>query len=157
LDPRSKHGGLEGRDCVRPCGQRRPSVLLDRARLHCAEGASAAVTGGPWFTSTVVPVQVTAGSDAGSGVDPGSLVVERDYAPLEGEDEGGWKGDERRFGEFHGHWTRVKLVDNSGPTVTQPGCYRYRIRVSDNVGNRAERAGDDSEERLKWSSADTSR
>ncbi len=90
-------------------------------------GMSARVSGGPWFTTPSVPVEVEAGSDAGSGLDKGSLVVERDSAPLSSGE----------CGDFAGSWSAVTLTGNADADVHGGSCYRYRVSVSDNVGNRS--------------------
>ena len=63
-----------------------------------------------------VTLEINAGADSGSGVDPGSLAVER-------EDGCG-----------SGLWTPVALVDGADPSAPSE-CVLYRISVSDNVGN----------------------
>jgi hypothetical protein len=72
-----------------------------------------------------VALDIDLGTDSGSGVDHGSLVVERDSAPMA----------EGSCGSFEGAWTRVTFVDHADPTATGTQCYRYRIKVADNVGN----------------------
>src|SRR5581483_9214527 len=88
-------------------------------------GQSVALTGGPWYTTTSVPLTIGWGSDAGSGLDSSSQVVERDSATL----------TNGTCGTFSGTWSPVTLVGGADTTVTTGNCYRYRVRVSDNVGN----------------------
>src|SRR5439155_4163612 len=45
-------------------------------------GQSAALSGGPWYTSLSVPLTLANGSDAGAGIDSASGVVQRDSATL---------------------------------------------------------------------------
>jgi hypothetical protein len=72
-----------------------------------------------------VRLEIDLGSDSGAGVDRGSLVVERDSAPVA----------EDGCGAFEDARTRVKLVDSADTSVAGTDCYRYRIKVSDKVGN----------------------
>jgi hypothetical protein len=88
------------------------------------DGVSAALGGGPWFTTPSVPLQMAVGSDAGSGIDPASLVVERDSAPLT-----------NGSCDFVGSWTPMSLQGGVDESVEGGRCYRYRVSVSDNVGN----------------------
>ena len=87
-------------------------------------GQSVDLTGGPWYTSTSVPLTVDWGTDAGSGLDNASRVVERSEATLA-------NGACDTFGS----WAPVTLVAGADTSVTSGNCYRYRILVSDNVGN----------------------
>ncbi len=90
-------------------------------------GMSVDLAGGPSFRDGAVSLDVSAGDDAGSGLDAGSLQVERDSAPL------GKEG----CGAFKGAWQTVKLQKDTDTGVSPGNCYRYRIRVSDNVGNQS--------------------
>jgi len=89
-------------------------------------GMSASVSGG-YVTSTSVPVTLDNGTDTGSGVDAASRVVERDEAPL---DNGDGTCD-----AFPGSWSTVTLTGGDDTTVVSGTCYRYRLRISDRVGN----------------------
>ena len=93
---------------------------------------SASVTAG-YFTSLSVPVTLANGSDTGSGVNAGSGVVERDEAPL---DNGDGTCD-----AFPGSWATVTLSGGNDTTVVSGKCYRYRLKISDNVGNQGTQAG----------------
>ncbi|MEX2212119.1 MAG: chitobiase/beta-hexosaminidase C-terminal domain-containing protein [Gaiellaceae bacterium] len=85
------------------------------------------VTAG-YFTSLSVPVTLNGGTDGGAGVDAGSSVLERDEAPL---DNGDGTCD-----SFPGTWgTTVTLSGGNDTTVVSGKCYRYRQKLSDNVGN----------------------
>ncbi len=90
-------------------------------------GASATVTGGATATLSVA-VATTGGTDAGSGVDAGSLVVERQEADLDNGD-----GTCDAFGS----WTTVTLTAGADTGVVSGKCFRYRVRSSDLVGNEA--------------------
>src|SRR5207245_7968812 len=78
-----------------------------------------------WFTTLSVPLTLTNGSDAQSGIDSTSGVVERDSAPLAAGS----------CGTFSGSWTQVTLVGGADTTVASGNCYRYRYSISDRVGN----------------------
>ena len=88
-------------------------------------GQSVALSGGPWYAAASVPLTIGWGSDAGSGLDSSSQVVERDSATL----------SNGSCDSFSGSWSTVTLVGGADTTVTSGNCYRYRIRISDNVGN----------------------
>ena len=88
-------------------------------------GQTVALTGGPWYTALSIPLTIGWGSDAGSGLDSSTQTVERDSAAL----------SNGSCGTFSGSWTPVTLVGGADITVQSGTCYRYRVHVSDNVGN----------------------
>ena len=79
--------------------------------------------GGPFF-ATSVPLTIARGSDVGAGVDPAGDVVERAAAPLR-------SGTCGTFGPF----AAVTLVNGADTSVTGGNCYRWQLKVKDNVGN----------------------
>ena len=87
-------------------------------------GQSVDLSGGPWYSSLAVPLTIDTGADAGAGIDASTLAVERSSATLAGG----------TCGTF-GSWSTVTLAGGSDTTVTTGNCYRYRISVSDFVGN----------------------
>ena len=87
-------------------------------------GMSATLAGGPWFAAAV-PLRVEEGSDAGSGVNRGSARVERQAASLQAG----------ACGSFTGAWEPVSSQAGADAGVQDGTCYRYRVSVSDNVGN----------------------
>ena len=112
--------------------ERRRSVgerLIDRlGRFDCPTGQSAALVGGPSYSTLSVPLSLNNGSDSQSGVDSSSGVVERASATLAGGS----------CGTF-GTWSTVTLSGGADTTVATDTCYRYRYSVSDNVGNARRR------------------
>ena len=87
-------------------------------------GQSADVTGG-YYTALSVPVSLSNGSDALSGIDSSSGVVERESGSLSNGSCVGWSGT----------WNPVTLSGGNDTTVLSNQCYRYRYTISDNVGN----------------------
>ncbi len=87
-------------------------------------GQTIAVSGGPSFSTTTVPLAISRGTDAGSGIDSSGDAVERAEAPLR-------DGACGTFGTF----TAVTLVAGADTTVKSGNCYRWQVKVSDNVGN----------------------
>jgi hypothetical protein len=87
-------------------------------------GQTAAIVGGPWFTSTSVGIATTNGSDAGSGLATGTALLERASATLA-------NGTCGSFGAYAGSFT------SPDTTVVSGRCYRYRYSVADKVGNRS--------------------
>jgi hypothetical protein len=72
-------------------------------------------------------MRVEEGSDADSGLDSGSLLVERDRAALVAG----------VCGLYGGTWTPVFLHGAADTSVESGNCYRYRVSIADNVGNRS--------------------
>src|SRR5205823_1100336 len=70
-------------------------------------GESASLSGGPYYTSPSVPLTLANGSDAISGVDSASALIERDSAAL----------SSGTCGSFSGTWTQVTLVGGADTTV----------------------------------------
>ena len=91
-------------------------------------GASIALSGGPAYSSASVPLTISNGSDSVSGVDASSQIVERDSATLA---NGVCSG-------FTGTWSTVTLSGGADASVATGNCYRYRLKISDNVGNQAQ-------------------
>jgi hypothetical protein len=87
-------------------------------------GQTIALVGGPYFATTSVPLTISRGSDAASGVDPTGDVVERASAPL----QNGLCGT---FGSF----AAVTLVSGTDTSLATGNCYRWQVKVKDNVGN----------------------
>src|SRR5207249_7958346 len=109
-----------------PCPTRRSSDLFTVTKDTTApSGQSVSLAGGPWYTTASVPLTIGWGSDGGSGLDSSTQVVERDSATLSGG----------TCGSFSGSWTSATLSGGADTTVSSGNCYRYRVRVSDNVGN----------------------
>lgn len=76
-----------------------------------------------------VPVAVTNGSDT-VGVDPTSGIIQRDQATLNTATEA--------CGAFPGTFaTTVTLTGGADTTVTAGSCFKYRYKISDNLGNQA--------------------
>jgi hypothetical protein len=90
-------------------------------------GMSVMLVGGPTYPGAAVPFRIDAGSDADSGVDRRSVIVERDSAPM----------TPAGCGPYTGVWTPLDLPGTADTTVVAGNCYRYRVSVSDSVGNRA--------------------
>jgi hypothetical protein len=88
---------------------------------------SVALVGGPNYGSLSVPLTLNAGSDAGSGVNGASGVVERDAVAL----------SSGACGSFTDAWAPVTLSGGADTSVASGKCYRYRYTISDNVGNSA--------------------
>src|SRR6266550_8043793 len=79
-----------------------------------------------YYTSLSVPVSLGAATDTGgSGVNAGSITVERDTSGLAAG----------ACGAFTGSWSTVTLSAGNDTTVTSGNCYRYREIAADNVGN----------------------
>ena len=87
-------------------------------------GQDASVTGG-YYTSLSVPVTLQDGTDAISGLDPASGILERQSATLSNGSCVGWGG-----------WSPVTLSGGADTTVASNNCYRYHYLISDRVGNQ---------------------
>jgi hypothetical protein len=87
-------------------------------------GQTAAIVGGPWFTSPSIAITTTNGSDAGSGLATGTMLLERASAPLT-------TGTCGSFGAYGGSYT------SPDASVVSGRCYRYRYSIADKVGNRS--------------------
>ena len=103
------------------------SLFVLTADARGPTGMSVTLLAGPTYPGHAVPMRVEQGSDAESGIDAASVRVERDSAPLVA-------GVCGLFGE---NWTPVALHGSADTSVVGGTCYRYRVSVSDNVGNRA--------------------
>src|SRR5439155_26267952 len=95
-----------------------------------------APVGGPYYTSLSVPLTLSDGSDAASGLYTSSAIVERDVATLSGGS----------CGSYSGSWSTVSLVSGADTSVTSGHCYKYRYKISDNVSDRKSVALDNSAE-----------
>jgi hypothetical protein len=93
-------------------------------------GHSASISGG-YYTALSVPVTLANGTDTGSGVDAASGVVERDEEPLAGDS----------CTPFDGSWSTVTLSGGADTSVLSGRCYRYRLKISDRVGNQSAASG----------------
>jgi hypothetical protein len=87
-------------------------------------GQTAALSGGPAYSTLSVPLTLGAGTDAGAGVDSASGVVERASATLSDESCGSF-----------GSYATVTLSSGADTTVATGNCYRYRYTISDLLGN----------------------
>jgi Chitobiase/beta-hexosaminidase C-terminal domain len=87
-------------------------------------GQSIAPSGGPWYSTASVPLTITAGTDAGAGVDASRGVVERASATLT-------NGVCGTFGSF----AALTLSGGADTGVLGGNCYEYDYKATDNVGN----------------------
>ena len=92
-------------------------------------GGSMAYTDG-YYTALSVGLTVADGTDADSGVDTSSRIVQRKSATL----SGGSCGDYGSFGTITPTGTYPDFIDT---TVSSGNCYQYRYLVSDTAGNQA--------------------
>jgi len=88
-------------------------------------GQSVALSGGPYYTSLSVALTPNDGSDTGSGLDTSTRVYERDEGTLSSGTCSGFPG------------TFATTVSNPDATVQSGRCYRYRLKISDLVGNQS--------------------
>ncbi|HKP19173.1 MAG TPA: chitobiase/beta-hexosaminidase C-terminal domain-containing protein [Gaiellaceae bacterium] len=87
-------------------------------------GPTAALSGGPWYSTTSVPLTIGTGTDSAAGIDSARTVAERASAPLA-------NGTCGTFGAF----AAVTLSGGADTTVASANCYRYQVKATDNVGN----------------------
>ena len=85
-------------------------------------GQTISLPGGPYFNALSVPYTTGDGTDALSGVDTATRLVERATATLAADGCG-------TFGSF------APAPTSPDTTVVSGNCYRYRFTVKDNVGN----------------------
>ncbi|TMK79966.1 MAG: hypothetical protein E6G45_02105 [Actinobacteria bacterium] len=88
-------------------------------------GQSVALSGGPYYTSLSVALTSSDGSDTGSGLDTSTRVYERDDGTL----------SNGSCISFAGTWATT--VSNPDTSVQSGKCYRYRMKISDLVGNQS--------------------
>jgi hypothetical protein len=88
---------------------------------------SVTLLGGPTYPGAAVPFRINEGSDEHSGVNRRSVAVVRDSAPMTAAG----------CGPYTGVWTPLDFPGTADTTVVAGNCYRYRVSVSDNVGNWA--------------------
>ena len=88
-----------------------------------APGSGSITYANGYDTSGSIALTVNEGTDAGSGIDSASTLIERNSAPLTNGNCGSYLG-----------WT---TVSNPDTTVATGYCYQYRATVKDNVGNTA--------------------
>ena len=86
--------------------------------------ASAPTAGGAYNVLSVPVTTTTATDVGGSGVDATTYSVQRDTGTATSG-----------VCSWNNTWTTVTLSGGNDTTVTAPGCYRYRMRVLDNVAN----------------------
>ena len=89
-----------------------------------APSFAGAPTAGGFYNTLSVPVTTTTATDAGSGLDATTYTVERDSGTV-ASGACTWSNT----------WVTVTLTAGSDNTVTAPRCFRYRMRVLDNVSN----------------------
>src|SRR5207244_1079573 len=89
-------------------------------------GQSVALSGGPYYTTLSVPLTLGNGSDAGSGINASSGVVQRASATLS-------NGSCGTFGSY----ATVTLSGGADTSVASGNCYHYIYFISDNVGNQS--------------------
>src|SRR5262249_5416244 len=89
-------------------------------------GQSVALSSGPYYSSLSVPLTISWGTDAASGLDATTEVVQRDTATL----------TNGSCGTYSGTYTTVTLLAGADVNVASGFCYRYRLQVSDNVANQ---------------------
>src|SRR5438477_2051735 len=78
-------------------------------------GQTVTLDGGPYYSTTAVPLTLANGTDDGAGIDAASGLVERAEAPLA----------DGVCGSFGGY-SAVTLVGGTDTTVVSGNCYRYR-------------------------------
>src|SRR5581483_10702862 len=89
-------------------------------------GQTVSLSGGPWYTTTNIPLTLDNGTDNQAGIDPTSGLVERATATLT-------NGTCDSFGAY----TPITLTAGADTTVQTGHCYRYRYTTSDLVGNQS--------------------
>jgi hypothetical protein len=87
-------------------------------------GQGITLEGGPYYRTPRIPLTLAQGSDARTGVDPRSGVIERSAGVLAAGECTDWSG-----------WTVVRLQGGADTDVADGRCYRYR--VADYAGNRS--------------------
>jgi hypothetical protein len=116
--------GSQKVSAITATGQTSTAAIAFSADSTPPTGQTITLTGGPFFPSSSVPLTISRGTDAGAGVDPARDVVERAAAPLQ-------NGVCGTFGAF----AAVTLVGGADTSVTTGNCYRWQLKVTDNVGN----------------------
>jgi hypothetical protein len=90
-----------------------------------APSSVGAPTAGGFYNVLSVPVAIaTTATDSGAGVDATSYTVQRDSGNVA-----------NGVCTWANTWVTVTLTGGNDTTVTAPKCFRYRMRVLDNVGN----------------------
>ena len=103
-------------------------TLTSDTAAPTGHSVSLAGAGAPYYGSLSVPLTLVDGGDgAGSGLDTTSRVVERESGDLASDACTNWSGS----------WSTVTLSGGADTTVASGKCYRYRYKISDNVGNQS--------------------
>ena len=123
VDERKQRLRLADRDRSQQRGSHRHR-RASRPRLTRLPRAAVRSTTSNGYAAGSVTVTTDDGNDGLSGVDAATGVIERDSTNLVGG----------ICDPFAGSWSVVTSPDS---TVAAGNCYRYRYRVSDNVGNNA--------------------
>jgi hypothetical protein len=105
------------------------SALTFNSDITAPSGGSVTYTNGVVNTLSV-PVTTANGTDTKSGLNLTSGILQRDQTTLNTTTEA--------CGVFPATWaTTVTLTGGADTTVTSGSCFRYRYKISDNLGNQA--------------------
>jgi hypothetical protein len=105
------------------------SALTFNSDISVPTGGSVTYTNGVVNTLSV-PITLVNGTDAKSGLDATSGIVQRDQTTLNTTTEA--------CGVFPATWgTTVTLTGGADTSVTAGSCFKYRFKISDNLGNQA--------------------
>ena len=125
MDGRRRSPSARDVTATNGAGLRGSDSLAIVADATAPSGQSVDLAGGPWYTTTSIPLTLDDGTDAGSGVDSTSGVVERSEAAL----SNGGAAAPSAAGR------RSRSTAGADTTVQTGTCYRYRYTVADQVGN----------------------